>query len=213
MHWDLQKVHEVLSTLPGSHGGGQSGKNHSTLRVHLLPPLTLSSPPNYQTTAANRVHEQPCTPFQTCISSTSSQESSSTQYYFSFFFLGGGGGGMTMPNSQILLTPSLPQPVKCLGWKLHERACKQYIFWSYNICSQCFAYSRLSFHMPVQKRKQKGGLRVWNFTLPSVVFKRHNGSEKVKPDNNGDKGHISCCTSTSANHSQACAACRCSYCE
>ena len=130
---------------------------------------------------------------------------------FPFFFLGG--GGMTMPNSQILLTPSLPQPVKCLGWKLHERACKQYIFWSYNICFQCFAYSRLSFHMPVQKRKQKGGLRVWNFTLPLVVFKRHNGSEKVKPDNNGDKGHISCCTSTSANHSQVCAACRCSYCE
>ena len=102
---------------------------------------------------------------------------------------------------------------KCLGWKLHERACKQYIFWSYNICFQCFAYSRLSFHMPVQKRKQKGRLRVWNFTLLLVVFKRHNGSEKVKPDNNGDKGHISCCTSTSANHSQVCAACRCSYCE
>ena len=75
MHWDLQKVHEVLSTLSGTHGGRQSGKNHSTLRVHLFPPLTLSSPPNYQTAAANRVHEQPCTPFQTCISSTSSQYS------------------------------------------------------------------------------------------------------------------------------------------
>ena len=26
------------------------------------------------------------------------------------------------------LTPSLPQPVKCPGWKMHGRACKQYIF-------------------------------------------------------------------------------------
>ena len=31
-----------------------------------------------------------------------------------------------------VLTPSLPQPVKFPGWKMHGRAGKQYIFWSYN---------------------------------------------------------------------------------
>ena len=41
------------------------------------------------------------------------------------------------------------------GWNIHGRACKQYIFRSYNICFQCFAFSWLSFHMPVQKRKRK----------------------------------------------------------
>ena len=32
-----------------------------------------------------------------------------------------------------VLTPSLPQPVKFPGWMMHGRACKQYIFRSYNI--------------------------------------------------------------------------------
>ena len=32
----------------------------------------------------------------------------------------------------LALTPSLPQPVKFLGWKMHRCTCKQNIFWSYN---------------------------------------------------------------------------------
>ena len=32
----------------------------------------------------------------------------------------------------LLLTPSLPKPVKCLGWKMHRCACRQYILWSCN---------------------------------------------------------------------------------
>ena len=31
------------------------------------------------------------------------------------------------------LTPSLPEPVKFSGSKMHGRAYKQYIFWSYNM--------------------------------------------------------------------------------
>jgi len=37
------------------------------------------------------------------------------------------------------LTPSLPQQVKFLGWKIHGHACKQYVFRSYNIYFQCYA--------------------------------------------------------------------------
>ena len=40
----------------------------------------------------------------------------------------------------VTLTPSLPQPVKCPGWMVHGRACTEYIFRSYNICSQCYAF-------------------------------------------------------------------------
>ena len=58
--------------------------------------------------------------------------------------------------------PSLPPPVKFLGWKTQGRACKQYIFRSYNISFQCYALWWKSFHMPVQKRWQKG-LNVSNF--------------------------------------------------
>ena len=35
------------------------------------------------------------------------------------------------------LTPSLPQPVKFPGSVMHGRACKEYIFRSYNIFFQC----------------------------------------------------------------------------
>ena len=53
------------------------------------------------------------------------------------------------------LTPSPPQPVKCPCRKIHGRACKEYIFRSYNSYFQCFAFSWLSFHMPVQKKKKR----------------------------------------------------------
>ena len=74
------------------------------------------------------------------------------------------------------LTPSPPEPVQFPGWKMQGRACKEYIFQSYNIYFQCFAFSWLSFHMPVQKTKQKG-LWVWNFALLRVVFKVTSGGD------------------------------------
>ena len=74
------------------------------------------------------------------------------------------------------LTPSLTPPVKFLGWQMHGRAGKQFIFRSY---FECCAFLWKSFHMPVWKRKRKG-LRVSNFALLLVVFKRHPGSEAVK---------------------------------
>ena len=40
----------------------------------------------------------------------------------------------------VWLTPSLPEPVKCSGWKMHRNACKQYIFRSYNFYFQCFYF-------------------------------------------------------------------------
>ena len=40
-------------------------------------------------------------------------------------------GNITV-SASIRLFPSLPQPVKFPGWKMHGRACKQYIFRSYN---------------------------------------------------------------------------------
>ena len=52
------------------------------------------------------------------------------------------------------LTPSLPQPAKCPGWKTpHGRACKQYITRSYNISTfNAMRLDEKSFHMPGRKR-------------------------------------------------------------
>ena len=78
------------------------------------------------------------------------------------------------------LTPSLPEPVKFPGWKMYGRAYKQCIVQSYNTCTyQCYAFRWKSFHMPVQKRRQKGW-RVSDLALSLVVFKWHHGSEGVK---------------------------------
>ena len=77
------------------------------------------------------------------------------------------------------LTPSLPQPVKFLGWKMHRHACKQYILRSYNIYFQCCVFGWKSFHIPVWKRREKQ-LRFSNIVLLIVVFKWHHGSEGVK---------------------------------
>ena len=41
------------------------------------------------------------------------------------------------PSLTVCLTPSLPQPVNFPGRKMHRRACKPYIFRSYNIYFQC----------------------------------------------------------------------------
>ena len=60
---------------------------------------------------------------------------------------------------------------------MHGRACKQYIFWSYNIYFQCMCLDEsLS---TCQCRKQKG-LRVSNFAFSLAIFKRCHGSEGVK---------------------------------
>ena len=57
---------------------------------------------------------------------------------------------------------------------------KQYIFCSYkyNIYFQCCALRWMSFHMPVQKWRQKS-FKVLNFAVLLVGFKRHHGSEWV----------------------------------
>ena len=54
---------------------------------------------------------------------------------------------------------------------MHRRACKQYIFRSYNISFQCFAFWWKSFHVPVRKKeRKKKGLRVSNFALLLIVL-------------------------------------------
>ena len=37
-------------------------------------------------------------------------------------------------------TPSLLEPVKCPGWKMHRRTSKQYIFWSYSNTSKQYIF-------------------------------------------------------------------------
>ena len=90
------------------------------------------------------------------------------------------------------VTPSLPQPVKFPGCKLHERACKQYVYFQvlWHIHFQCYAFWSKSFHMPVQKRRQKG-LMISNFTLLLAVFKWHHGTEGVNttPVETANWGH------------------------
>ena len=61
---------------------------------------------------------------------------------------------------------------------MHGHACKQYIFRSYNIYFQCYAFWWKSVHMPVRKRRLKSWT-ISNFSLVLVVFKWHHGSEGV----------------------------------
>ena len=49
-----------------------------------------------------------------------------------------------------VLTPSLPQNVKFMGWKMHTCTCKQCIFWSYTFSVMVWWKS---FHIPVRKRR------------------------------------------------------------
>ena len=91
---------------------------------------------------------------------------------------GGVDGGVFFSKGGYRLTPSLSQPVKFPGGRVHGRACKQYISRSCNICFQCYAFWWKSFHMPVRKRRRKDW-RVSNFALIWVVFKWHHGSEGV----------------------------------
>jgi len=67
--------------------------------------------------------------------------------------------------TDIRLTPSLHQPLKCPGWMIHGHASKQHIFRSYNICFQCYAFWWRSCHIPVRKKKTKKvyGFEISNF--------------------------------------------------
>ena len=66
---------------------------------------------------------------------------------------------------------------------IHGRAWKQYIFWSYDICFQCYEDWWKYFHTPVRKKKAKmlwGFNRVSDFALLLVVFKWHDSEGGVK---------------------------------
>ena len=121
---------------------------------------------------------------------------------------GGGGGGAFIMKctfssiTKYTVTPSLPQPVQFLGWKMHGHACKPYIFRSYNIyfifsgpiisifSAMCFNENPLVCQC--KKRKQKD-LRVWDLALLWVIFKWHHGSEGVNPEAGlWTRGHVFC---------------------
>ena len=78
------------------------------------------------------------------------------------------------------LTPSLPQPVTFLGWKMHRRTCKQYIFRSYST-STFYAvwFHENSFTCPCEKAEKRLNL-FSNFTLLLVLFEWHHGSDGAK---------------------------------
>ena len=76
------------------------------------------------------------------------------------------------------LTPSLLQPVKFMGWKMHRHTCKQHVFRSYNIST----FNAMRFdENPVTWECEKDNIMAWvsNFALFVVVFTWHCGSEGV----------------------------------
>ena len=81
----------------------------------------------------------------------------------------------------LLLTPSLLQPVKFLGWKMHRCACKQYISCSYNTSTfNAMGFQENPFTGQREKRGKKGmGFKFCTFT-GLFFFKWHHGSEGVK---------------------------------
>ena len=89
--------------------------------------------------------------------------------------------------SKANLTPSLPQPVKCPGRKIHGHACKQFIFRSCNTLSMLCGFMTLFKCQSEKKKKKKGGggggmLKGLSSALLLIVFKRHHGSKRVKHD-------------------------------
>ena len=80
------------------------------------------------------------------------------------------------------LTPSLPQPLKFPGWMMHGRACKRYIFRSYNIyfpvlfSTLCILMKILSRARAKKKTKRLKGLK---FRTVWVFFKWHHGTVKL----------------------------------
>jgi len=77
------------------------------------------------------------------------------------------------------LTPSLPLHVKFAGWKMQRRACKQYIFRSYDASN--FNAVRLDENpFTCQCEKKTKRLKGFKFSISSAVFRWHHGSEGVK---------------------------------
>ena len=64
-----------------------------------------------------------------------------------------------------LFTPSLPEPVKRPGWKMHRRTSKQYIFWSYSnlFSSLCILMEILSHASAKMKAKRLTGFKFRRF--------------------------------------------------
>ena len=63
------------------------------------------------------------------------------------------------------VTLSLPQPVKCPGWKMHGSHLQTVHFTVLqDIFFQCYTFWRKSSHMPMPKEKEKG-LRISDFAL------------------------------------------------
>ena len=54
------------------------------------------------------------------------------------------------------LTPSLPQPVRFPGWKMHGRTCKQYIFRSYNTSTfNAMRFDEILSHASAKKKTKR----------------------------------------------------------
>ena len=68
------------------------------------------------------------------------------------------------------LTPSLRRPVKILGWKMHGRACNQYISGSYNASTFNAMRSDKNTHANAKQKTKK----VSDFALLLVAFKWEN---------------------------------------
>ena len=74
----------------------------------------------------------------------------------------------------VLLTPSLPQPVKFLGWKMDGRTAPS----GPNFDAVRFGENAFT----CQAKRKRKGLTVSHFVLLLVIFKWHQGSEGVKRD-------------------------------
>ena len=72
---------------------------------------------------------------------------------------------ITVMYSMIILTPSLPQPVKFPGWKMHGCACKQCIFWSYNTSTfNAMRFDENLFTCQCGRKKKAYGFQISHFS-------------------------------------------------
>ena len=86
------------------------------------------------------------------------------------------GDGFTLTGWLGILTTSLPQHVQFPGWKMHGRACIQYIFWSHNTSTfNVYVLMKVLSRASAEKKTK----RVSNFALLLAVFKWLHGSEGV----------------------------------
>ena len=76
----------------------------------------------------------------------------------------GTANGKPLEHQDMVLTPSLPQSVKCLGWKVHSDVpANSILFLPVTNLLSILCILMQSFHMLMQKRKQDG-LRISSFT-------------------------------------------------